>query len=91
MKYKDRIQAKRNYKQTIFAAATTLTLGVSALAGPASAFAAEQKTADHTKTVQNQKQSQFKVMAGDDSYIDSLEKFKKNFPQLQKPVNFLMI
>ncbi|PGS79159.1 hypothetical protein COC69_12730 [Bacillus cereus] len=41
MKYKDRIQAKRNYKQAIFAAATTLTLGVSALAGPASAFAAE--------------------------------------------------
>ncbi|MGU3441237.1 hypothetical protein ACLBXI_14615 [Bacillus cereus] len=41
MKYKDRIQAKRKYKQTIFAAATTLTLGMSALAGPTSAFAAE--------------------------------------------------
>ncbi|PGS77207.1 hypothetical protein COC69_20730 [Bacillus cereus] len=52
MKYKDCIQAKRNYKQTIFAAATTLTLGVSALAGPASAFAAE-----NTKDTQKQSQN----------------------------------
>lgn len=42
MKYKDRIQAKRKYKQAILATVTTLTLAVPALAGPASAFAAEK-------------------------------------------------
>ncbi|PGS61775.1 hypothetical protein COC69_32665 [Bacillus cereus] len=71
MKYKDRIQAKRNYKQAIFATATTLTLGVSALAGPASAFAAEQKTADNIKAVQTQ--SQIKAMTDLDT--NNFDKF----------------
>ncbi|MGU3442721.1 ETX/MTX2 family pore-forming toxin [Bacillus cereus] len=55
MKYKNRIRAKHDYKQAVLAATTTLTLSVSALAGPISAFAADslpnvqgQVYSDHT-------------------------------------------
>ncbi|EOO24463.1 hypothetical protein IIU_06725 [Bacillus cereus VD133] len=56
MKYKDRIRVKRNYKQALLATVTTFTLGVSALGGAASAFAAE-----NTKEVQKQSQSGFTI------------------------------
>ncbi|MGF1438205.1 RICIN domain-containing protein [Bacillus thuringiensis] len=41
MKYKDRKDAKRKYKQVILTTVTTMTLGVSTLGPTASAFAAE--------------------------------------------------
>ncbi|PGS78313.1 hypothetical protein COC69_15840, partial [Bacillus cereus] len=56
MKYKDRIRAKHNYKQALLATVTTFTLGVSALGGAASTFAAE-----NTKEVQKQSQSESTV------------------------------
>ncbi|PGS68218.1 hypothetical protein COC69_27035, partial [Bacillus cereus] len=56
MKYKDRIHAKRKYKQVLLATVTTFTLGVSALGGAASTFAAE-----NTKEVQKQSQNESTV------------------------------
>ncbi|WP_410993749.1 leukocidin family pore-forming toxin [Bacillus cereus] len=41
MKYKDRKDARRKYKQAILATVATMSLGVSALGGTTSAFAAE--------------------------------------------------
>ncbi|PGS77199.1 hypothetical protein COC69_20735, partial [Bacillus cereus] len=54
MKYKDRIRAKRNYKQAVLAVATTVTLGVSALGGTVSAFAAEKSQPVKQETVKTQ-------------------------------------
>ncbi|MGX5634119.1 hypothetical protein [Bacillus thuringiensis] len=44
MKYKDRKDAKRKYKQALLATVATMTLGVSTLGSTASAFAEEKKT-----------------------------------------------
>ncbi|HDX9707891.1 TPA: hypothetical protein ROY17_005692, partial [Bacillus thuringiensis] len=44
MKYKDRISAKRRFKQAVLIAATTITLGLSAAGGTTSAFAEETST-----------------------------------------------
>ncbi|MGO5129047.1 insecticidal delta-endotoxin Cry8Ea1 family protein [Bacillus sp. LCP25S3_G1] len=42
MKYKERTQAKRKYKQALLVTVTTITLGVSTLGSTATAFAAEE-------------------------------------------------
>ncbi|WP_144489455.1 insecticidal delta-endotoxin Cry8Ea1 family protein [Bacillus thuringiensis] len=44
MKYNDRKDAKRKYKQALLATVTTMTLGVSTLGSTASTFAEEKKT-----------------------------------------------
>ncbi|MGU3443521.1 insecticidal delta-endotoxin Cry8Ea1 family protein [Bacillus cereus] len=95
MKYKDRIQAKRNYKQTIFTAATTLTLGVSVLAGPVSAFAAEKEPGAQKqvpKTTENTKDTQIQshlikamtdvtdiIKVGGDGSIEVSKEFKDDY------------
>ncbi|MGU3439920.1 hypothetical protein ACLBXI_07475 [Bacillus cereus] len=50
MKYKNRLNAKRKYKQALLATVTTMTLGTSALGGATSAFAAETTTSASTKS-----------------------------------------
>jgi len=54
MKYKDRKDAKRKYKQTLLATVATMTLGVSTLGSTASAFAEEkdQNATQQQNTVQ---------------------------------------
>ncbi|MBJ8025762.1 hypothetical protein [Bacillus cereus] len=60
MKYKDRKNAKRKYKQALLATVATMTLGVSTLGSTASVFAAED-----TKKMQQAQSSTSVDMAGD--------------------------
>lgn len=76
MKYKDRKQAKRKYKQAALAAVTALTLGVSALGGTVSAFAAEKEN----DVTQQQNNAQEKINGnyyGTKSPLSQLEDFRQ--------------